>query len=119
MLTHIETVKFAGRAAPKINTQNGNVEYEWDDLSTIGKTLSEIANDPNIPEDKQQEIMRSFPAIFRALMNKSSQVESPIFSWFRQFTYLSLLVSPPPAPAPCAAPMPPPPPPNRSDCRKN
>ena len=94
MLTHIETVKFAGRAAPKINTQNGNVEYEWDDLSTIGKTLSEIANDPNIPEDKQQEIMRSFPAIFRALMNKSSQVESPIFSWFRQFTYLSLLVSP-------------------------
>jgi len=95
MITHIETLKFAGQKAPKISQPvDGMIEYEYDPASIVGRTIQQIMNDPNVDEHKQEKIFSTFPEMYKKMMQKNASPEYPIFGWFRNFSYFSLLVEP-------------------------
>ena len=95
MITHIETLRFAGQKAPKISQPvDGMIEYEYDPASIVGRTIQQIMNDPNVDEHKQEKIFSTFPEMYKKMMQKNASPEYPIFGWFRNFSYFSLLVEP-------------------------
>ena len=90
MLTWIEATKFAGRIKPITSSIDGvvRIDMSQDRRSSLGKVLTELANDPEVD---QELLYQTFPDLFRGFM-ASNVRELPILSWLRQFSYGSLLV---------------------------
>lgn len=95
MYNHIETVKFSGQGAPKISQPElGQIEYEFDPRSILGKTIQEIMNDPSIDRHQQEKIMSTFPELYKKMMVKNASPEMWQFNALRQFSYFSLMIEP-------------------------
>ena len=90
MLTWIEATKFAGRIKPVTSTVDGVVRIDMtqDKRSSLGKVLTELANDPEVD---QELLYQTFPDLFRGFMQSTAR-ELPLLSWLRQFSYGSLLI---------------------------
>ncbi len=90
MLTWIEATKFAGRIKPVTSTVDGvvRIDMSQDKRSSLGKVLTELANDPEVD---QELLYQTFPDLFRGFMQSTAR-ELPLLSWLRQFSYGSLLI---------------------------
>ena len=92
MVSLIETTKFIGRMQPDTRVVNGQTIYQYDPRSKMAQTVQNLVNSPEFADTVNQEkLYQTLPEITRMLMAKGGR-EFGLFSWFRQFSYGTLLI---------------------------
>lgn len=92
MVSLIETTKFIGRMQPDTRVVKGQTIYQYDPRSKMAQTVQNLVNSPEFADTVNQEkLYQTLPEITRMLMAKGGR-EFGLFSWFRQFSYGTLLI---------------------------